>query len=153
MFLKTIEDTALSTWIRESASLWGFPWILTMHTFGIAILVGASTVLDLRILGFGPDIAVAPLKKLHPFAWLGFWLNVASGLLLLYGQPTKMLTNPVFYIKMVVVALGMVVAQRIHHRLFDAGANADSEHPEFGYTIVGLVVRSNHCRPRVGVHL
>ena len=39
--------------------------------------------------------------------WLGFWLNTASGLLLLIGYPTKALTNPVFYLKLLLIALGM----------------------------------------------
>ena len=43
----------------------------------------------------------------------GFWLNAASGVLLLIGYPTKALTNPVFYLKLTLIAVGMVLVKRI----------------------------------------
>ncbi len=105
LFLRTIEETGISTWIRESPSLWAFPLILTAHTFGLVLLVGPSAVIDLRLLGFAPDVPLAPLKRLFKFMWVGFWLNAASGLVLLLGYPTKAVTNPVFYIKLTLIGL------------------------------------------------
>ena len=35
----------------ESPSVWAFPTVLTLHTTGLAVLVGASWLLDLRLLG------------------------------------------------------------------------------------------------------
>jgi hypothetical protein len=37
----------------------------------------------------------------------GFWLNAITGLLLLLAYPTKALTNPVFYLKLFLIALAM----------------------------------------------
>ena len=39
--------------------------------------------------------------------------DAASGVLLLIAYPTKALTNPVFYVKLVFVAAGLLVAGRI----------------------------------------
>ena len=118
LFLRTIEETDISTWIRESPSLWAFPLILTAHTFGLVLLVGPSAVIDLRLLGFAPDVPLAPLKRLFKFMWVGFWLNAASGLVLLLGYPTKAVTNPVFYIKLTLIGLSMFVLLRIRDRVF-----------------------------------
>ena len=37
-----IETTALSIWLRESPSLWAFPFVLILHTVGLAFLVGSN---------------------------------------------------------------------------------------------------------------
>src|SRR5437762_6141207 len=99
LFLQTIEDTGLSTWLRESESPFAFYFVLLFHTFGLALLVGANIVVDLRLLGVAREIALAPLKSLFRIMWLGFGVNALTGVLLLIAYPTKALTNPVFYLK------------------------------------------------------
>ena len=57
------------------------------------------------ILGFARGV---PLQTMLPFfqaMWLGFWINAVSGVLLLITYPTKALTNPLFYIKLTLIAL------------------------------------------------
>ena len=93
-----IESTALSQWIVGSPSMFAFPGILTVHAVGMGFAVGLSILLDLRILGVGRAIPLEELRRFMPVLWLGFWLNAASGLLLLVGYPTKALTNPLFYL-------------------------------------------------------
>ena len=46
LFLRTIEETSLSMWIRDTPSLFGYWFILTLHAIGMTMLVGASAVLD-----------------------------------------------------------------------------------------------------------
>src|SRR5262249_30925104 len=57
-----LEATALATWTRESPSLWAYPTILTLHTVGLGIVVGANAVIDFRLLGFAPRISVPSLS-------------------------------------------------------------------------------------------
>jgi len=45
----TIEGSNVSTWLRESNTIWAYPLVLTLHTVGLALLVGANTTLDLRL--------------------------------------------------------------------------------------------------------
>jgi len=54
MFLRSIEDSGFSTWLRESDSPFAFYFVLLFHTFGLALLVGANGLVDLRLLGFFP---------------------------------------------------------------------------------------------------
>ncbi len=44
--------------------------------------------------------------------WFGFWLSTVSGVLLLIGYPTKALTNLVFYLKLILIALAVISAVR-----------------------------------------
>jgi hypothetical protein len=121
-FLETLERSDLSTWIRESESAFAYYFVLVIHNIGLALLVGTCGVLGARLLGFVPELPVAPLRRYFRFIWAGFWLNVVSGVFLLIAYPTKALTNPVFYIKLVLIALGVVALKRIERRLsLDAG--------------------------------
>ena len=58
-FLQTIEQSAVSSWIRDSSSLFGFWFVISVHAIGMALLVGASAVIDLRILGVAKDLPLA----------------------------------------------------------------------------------------------
>jgi hypothetical protein len=119
LFLKTIEDSGISTWLRESDSPFAFYFVLLFHTFGLALLVGANSVLDLRLLGVQREIPLAPLKRLFGIMWLGFGINAATGVLLLTAYPTKALTNPVFYLKLVLIGLAVWIITRLDSRIFD----------------------------------
>jgi hypothetical protein len=112
-----VETSALSIFIRESASLWVFPFILILHTVGLAFFVGVNLVWDVRLLGAGMGVPLAPLGRYVWALWLGFWVNAASGVLLLIAYPTKALTNPVFYVKVLLIGVGLTVALRLHRYL------------------------------------
>ncbi len=119
LLLRTIEESGLSTWLRESESPFGFYFVLLFHTFGLALLVGASAVIDLRLLGIEREIPLAPLKRLFGIMWSGFAINAASGVLLLIAYPTKALTNPVFYTKMTLIGFAVWVMTNLRSRVFN----------------------------------
>ena len=112
-FLETIERSGLSTWIRESESAFAYYFVLVIHNIGLALLVGTCGVLGARLLGFVPELPFAPLRRFFLIIWIGFWLNVVSGIFLLLAYPTKALTNPLFYLKLVLVAVGVWTLRRI----------------------------------------
>jgi len=113
-----LEMSAFSVWVRESTSVFAFPTILAFHTIGMGLVAGLNAAMDLRILGVAAQVPLSELKRFFPFVWIGFWLNAASGVVLLIGYPTKALTNPVFYTKLAFIALGLVVFRAIRLRLF-----------------------------------
>ena len=116
-FLNTLERSGLSTWIRESESAFAYYFVLVVHNIGLALLVGACGVLGARLLGFVPELPIAPLRRFFRIVWAGFWVNVVSGVFLLIAYPTKALTNPLFYIKLVLIALGVFALRRIERQL------------------------------------
>ena len=125
-FLLWLESTALSQWVVGSPSLLAFPGILTLHAIGMGFAVGICLALDLRILGVAPGIHLAQFRRYVPILWTAFWLNAISGVLLLIGYPTKALTNPVFYLKLLLIAVGLVLFVRMGRRVFnehDPGAD------------------------------
>jgi hypothetical protein len=118
VFFQTIEQSGLSLWLRESESVFGFWFILSFHAIGMVLLVGASAVIDLRILGVAPDLPLAPLKGLYRFIWVGFWIQVVSGVFLLIAYPTKALTNADFYIKLTLIGLALATMQKLKNRVW-----------------------------------
>jgi hypothetical protein len=108
-----IEHTDLSEWIRGSESMFAFPAIITLHAIGMAFLAGGSAAIDLRILGFAPSLSLAAMERFLPVLWLGLAINAVSGTVLLIAYPTKALTNPVFYVKLGLIALGVGLVYRI----------------------------------------
>src|SRR5213075_3344629 len=87
-FTGWLENTALSVWIRESPSLWAFPFILIVHAWGMGFLAGSNAAVDLRILGFAPKVPLPAMGQFYPVMWFGFVINAISGTLLLIGYPT-----------------------------------------------------------------
>ena len=108
-----IESSALSEWVRGSDCICAFPTIVTLHNIGLAFLAGGGIVIDLRVIGFARDMPLEPLGRLFLLLWLAFALNASTGILLLIAYPTKALTNPLFYIKLSLVALAVGLAYRI----------------------------------------
>lgn len=115
-FFIWLESTSFSVWMRESPSLFAFPLILAAHTIGLGLLAGVDVTHDLRILGAAPKIPVAEFDRYLPVMWLGLGLNAASGIALLVGYPTKALTNPVFYLKLGLIAVALVLVNMIRRR-------------------------------------
>lgn len=121
-----LEATSLSTWLRESPSLWAFPFVLILHTVGLAFFVGANVAWDVRVLGFSAGIPLDALRRYFLLMWVGFWVNAFSGVLLLLAYPTKALTNPLFYAKLALIAFGVVLAFRIRREVAGLAPRADS---------------------------
>jgi hypothetical protein len=144
-FLAWLESTSLSVWIVESPSLLAFPGILTLHAIGMGFAVGINAALDLRILGVAPGVPVSEMRRFVPVLWFGFWLNAVSGVLLLIGYPTKALTNPVFYLKLALIAVGMVLFVRISRRVFRDGVELDTLEPDASRRLRRLAIVSIVC--------
>lgn len=118
-FLIWLESTALSQWVTGSTSMFAFPGILAVHAIGMGFAVGICLALDLRVLGVAPGVQIAQMRRFVPLVWVAFWINAISGVLLLIGYPTKALTNPVFYVKLLLIAAGLVLLVRIGRRVFN----------------------------------
>ena len=116
-WLQQLEQTAFFAWVSGGGSLWGYPTILFLHTLGLATVAGMSAAICLRILGFAPGVALAPLARFFPLIWTAFGVTAASGTILLLADATTKLANPVFYVKMGLIAVALVVMQMIKTRV------------------------------------
>lgn len=123
-WLAAVEGTPLAVWVRESSSIWAYPTILTLHTVGLAILVGANWALDFRILGVGSQIPLAPLRRLFPLMWVGFWINAVTGALLFAGDATTKGATTVFALKLGLVAVAVIVVKLTDWSVYGRDAEA-----------------------------
>lgn len=128
--LASLESSGFATWMRESNSIWGYPMILTMHTVGLALLVGANAVLDLRLLGFASRLPLGELSRSFRVMWIGFWINAVSGAALFAADATTRGTSRLFIGKLLLVLFGVVVILAIRSQVF--GRTPDQ--PRIGLT-------------------
>ena len=117
-FLLWLEATAISTWLREALTPFAFPTVLTLHTVGMGFLVGTNAAVDLRILGVASQMPLRPMERFFPVLWFGFGLNAVSGVLLLITYPTKAVTNPLFYVKLIVIGLAVANLRLLRKHVF-----------------------------------
>ena len=120
-WLASLEGSGFATWLRESGSIWAYPAVLTLHTMGLGVLVGASSVLDLRVLGCAPRIPLAPLEKLFPIMWVGFWINAVSGVALFAADATTKGTTTVFMAKLVIIVAAVLVLFGMRRTVYGRG--------------------------------
>lgn len=116
-----LEATALATWTRESPSIWAYPTILTLHTVGLGIVVGANAVIDFRLLGFAPRMSLPSLSPLFRLIVWAFLLNAATGVILFMSDATTKSKQPVFYIKLTLIALALWNTNLIRRGMRDGG--------------------------------
>ena len=105
--LAWIEGSAIATWTRESPSIWAYPTILALHTMGLGVVVSANAVVDFRLLGYGRRIPLRSLAPLYHLVWWAFALNAVTGVLLFMSEATTKAKQPVFYIKLTLIALAL----------------------------------------------
>lgn len=113
----SIEGSTLAAWVRESPSIWAYATILTLHTVGLAIVVGANTVVDLRLLGWARGIPTSALRALFSIMWAGFAINFATGVLLFMADAATKSGQRVFWVKLACITSALLVARTIAKRL------------------------------------
>lgn len=115
-FLEWLEMSPFGTWVGES--LWAYPFFETMHTIGMAMVIGALGLINLRVLGFKPELPILGTQKLLPLAWIGFTMNLISGLTLFTSDAQHFWGSYTFRIKIVLIILGGINAAILSSRMF-----------------------------------
>ncbi len=103
-FLLWLKDSAIGTWVRESD--YGYAIVLSSHAIGMAIIVGAVLMFDIRILGFARQMSLKWFDQIYTLAWVGFGVNAVSGVLLFCGNPVKFTFSTAFQIKLALILAG-----------------------------------------------
>jgi hypothetical protein len=116
--LAEIEQSGVATWIREGGVLYGYPLILFLHTLGLSTLVGLSSAIDLRLLGFASGIPLASLDRLFALMWPALGLTAVTGILLFVSDATRHASNPAFFVKLLFVALAVTALALTWTRVF-----------------------------------
>jgi hypothetical protein len=99
-----------------SRSIWIFPAIEMVHMFGIVALVGATSILDLRLMGLmlrEESVTKMAHSTLH-WAWVGASTMFITGGLMFVSEATKCYTSYAFRVKMVMMVLAGLNALIFH---------------------------------------
>jgi len=119
--LEWIETTQLGLWLRESPSVWAFPTVLTLHTVGLAVLIGASWVLDLRLLGVGRQVPLTAFRWVFPTIAVGLIINLLTGVLLFIKNAATWGVALPFFIKMALVVASVATLLPIRSLVLRSG--------------------------------
>ena len=106
-FFTWLQDTNFAHWVASEPSLLAYPTILTLHTVGMAIVVGTCVVMDLRLLGVGEGVPLPALQGAPRLVWTGFLINAATGLALFTTDAEHKSTQTVFFVKLALIFLAL----------------------------------------------
>src|SRR3954470_12846738 len=118
-FFQRLQNSAFTDWFLGSPSIWAYPTVLTLHTVGMAILVGASFVVNLRVLQVSGLIPLHRLQPLYRFIWVGFTINLASGVVLFVTEAADRVVDRVFYVKLGSIALALALGAVVKRQAID----------------------------------
>jgi hypothetical protein len=121
-WLKLLQESAFAHWVQTSA----YPAVITLHSIGLAILVGVLTLIDLRVLGFARELPLMALRRLMSVVWIGFAINAVSGVMLFSIDARKDFHSGLFRSKMAAIMLGLLLAMLIRSRT-PVGATAQMQ--------------------------
>ena len=110
-----IENTSLALWV--GTSLWAYPFLLSAHITGLAIIVGILAMRDFHLLGFINGVTDANFLELRKLAYFGFVINGVSGLMLFSSQASYLSTNLPFLTKLFFIGSGIFLASQIYKKI------------------------------------
>ena len=120
--LAWLESTSIAVWLGESPSVWAMPTVLTLHTMGMAVLVGASWVLDLRLLGLNKNVPLSNYRWVFRAVAIGLVVNLITGVLLFMKNATGWGTALPFFVKMLFVVASAATILPIRKYVLNSGA-------------------------------
>jgi hypothetical protein len=115
-----IDWAALEAWPLAAAirrSVWAYPVIETVHIAAFACVVGGLLLLELRVFGAQPALALPALGRLAArTALVAFAVAAASGALLFVSDAAHIAANPAFRLKLVLILMAAFNALVFHAR-------------------------------------
>jgi len=114
---KWFDATPISQIIRNSTYI--FPVVEVLHLFGLTLLLGTMTVIDMRMLGVGMRRqSVAQVAgQLAPWSIGGAALTIVSGILLFLSEAMKCYGNAAFPYKMWFLLGALVLYFAVQRRI------------------------------------
>lgn len=111
----------MAEYLRESR--YAYPLVNSAHILALATLFGSILALDLRVLGLFRRVPLGPLAEVLPrVSAVGLGIAAVTGFALLAVQPFDYLANPVFPVKLALIAIGALNALVLHRAAAWRGA-------------------------------
>ncbi|MFV3126860.1 DUF6644 family protein [Niveispirillum sp. KHB5.9] len=112
-FAAWLQATPFSLTIRTVP--WIIPTLLVVHLLAITLIIGSALVGNLRLAGaLAGDVELGTVLRRHlPWLWGAFVLALSSGLALAVSRPDRLIANPAFWAKMLLLCVAVLVTLRL----------------------------------------
>jgi hypothetical protein len=117
-FCVWLDQTPASQVVQTHA--WIVPTVQTIHILAIAVVTTSALMIDLRLVGIiGRDQPIERVSsRFFPLIWSVVLVLLATGIVMIVGEPARSLRNPIFQLKMVLLIAALTVTfilQRLSH--------------------------------------
>ena len=118
-WLHTTPMPEFSLWIQKQPlsglidrNFWAIPTIQTIHILAIAATFGSVVMINLRIFQLAGQsrTMTQTVRRFLPWVWWGLATLLVTGIGMTIGEPVRELTNPVFWIKMMLIVIAASVS-------------------------------------------
>jgi hypothetical protein len=120
MFRATAEAIAASKYsvVLQNAT-WVVPVSQSIHIVSLSVLFASAMMINLRLLGVGArGRSVSTLvETLVPWMWRALLLCLVTGLLQTFTEPVRQFITPIFWWKMLLIALMAVLTAWLRRRV------------------------------------
>jgi len=103
-------NTPVSQWIQSH--FWAIPILQILHILALAAAFGSVLMLNLRILGLASNsrTMTQTARRYLPWIWWALLVLVVTGVVMIVGDPPRVLLNSIFWIKIGLVIFAVVVS-------------------------------------------
>jgi hypothetical protein len=110
-FAEWLSTTFLSVFIQKHNG-WVIPTIQSIHIVGIGVVLGSVFMIDLRVLGWAwmDETLRQTTNRFGPWLTAALCMLLATGALMVIGEPVRELVTFSFWLKMFLVAVGTLIA-------------------------------------------
>jgi hypothetical protein len=130
-------NTEFALWLGMST--WRIAWLLTVHLFGLTLLLGSVIITSLHLLGlFQRRKPAAQLhREIRPVLLVGLGLVLVTGALIFTGGAQAYYEGYWFRLKMVLLAVTLA----FHFTVYRAvGTAAEGRMPRVAYPATGVAL-------------
>jgi hypothetical protein len=138
-FAAWLHHTSISVAFQNQV-VWLWPACQALHFMGLALLLGAVGMFDLRLMGLMKRVPISAVHEFLPWGVLGFGVNFTTGIFFLISQPAQYLGNPIWWVKVTFLFLAGLNAL-VYQAVFDrrvAGLAPGQDTPA-SFKIVGAL--------------
>lgn len=114
-FLAYLEASAFSEWLL--ISMLGFPALIALHSVGMAVAVGLSLMVTLRLNQILTGFSAQLIPKFLSVAVWGFVLNLVTGVAIFVSRGQEYITSYIFLAKMLLVIVSALILYWLRRHL------------------------------------
>lgn len=124
-----LETTGLASFVDNSP--WAYPFLLTVHGLGMAVVVGLTVMMAVRVLGFPTSAPLGAYRDALPWLSWAFAINALSGMALFVADAVALSENKSFQIKLLSIAVGLLVLARLFSTVILPAQRAEAQQETF----------------------